>query len=153
MEVSSSTTASRTVKCTTTSAGAPSALAARSPSQDAASRPCPRSSTLSILCAPSAWNSSTKEPSKNRTTNPTATAASSNCSVRESEQQMPLGQCLQLFSTARVGAGWWIVSKKVVFVSDDDDFGSVYGSGMCVWWKGTSLMKIHSTFTDYEDHD
>lgn len=83
MAVSLSMTASPTVRCITMSAVAPSAPAVRSQSQVAVSQPCPRNFTRSTLSAPSAWNSSTKAPLKNKTTNPTAIAALSSCSVRE----------------------------------------------------------------------
>lgn len=89
--VSSSTTASRTARSTTTSGAARSAQAARSPSRAAASPPWARSSTRSTLCAPSAWSSSTKEHSRSRTRSPTATAASLSSSVQ----------------TAQVGGGAW----------------------------------------------
>ena len=65
-----------------TSAAARCALAARSPSRDAASLPWARNFTPNTLSVPSASSSSTKEPSKNRTTSPTVRTAFSNSSVK-----------------------------------------------------------------------
>lgn len=82
MAASSSTTGSPTARCITTSVAARCALGARSPSQDAASLLWARNFTPNTLSVPSASSSSTKEPSKNRTTSPTVRTAFSNSSVR-----------------------------------------------------------------------
>lgn len=73
---------SPTVRCTTTSGEAHCALAARSPSQAAASPPWPRSSIRSTSSVPSASSSSTRAPSRSRTTSLTVRTASSSSSAR-----------------------------------------------------------------------
>ena len=88
LAVSLTTKGCRTARPTTTPRRAACVRAVRSRSRDAASRPCLRSSTLSTLCVPSAWSSSTRGLSRNRMTSRTVTLALLNCSVdvRETEK-------------------------------------------------------------------
>lgn len=59
-------------------------LAVRNPSLVVASQPCLRNSIRNISYVPSVWNNSTKELSKNKTTNHTATLASRRYLVKKS---------------------------------------------------------------------
>ena len=74
-----STKADLTVRCTITPAEAHCATAVKSQSQADASLPCIVNFTLSTLCVHSVSSSSTKVPSRNRTTSLTAIHVLSNC--------------------------------------------------------------------------